>query len=173
MQKNYLVTFAGADRPGIMDAIAVAIATHGGNWLDSRLAHLGSYFAGVIRYATPESQALDIRRSLEALGDTGLRIDVHEEAESSAGRIAESHSAKIAILGMDRPGIVSRITSSLATHHINIEEFTSRTEAAPMSGEPLFRAAAEVTFPANLPLDQIRNELETIARELDIEIDVA
>ena len=35
----------GADRPGLADAVAVLVAAHGGNWLESRMSHLGGQLA--------------------------------------------------------------------------------------------------------------------------------
>ncbi len=173
MQMTYLITLAGADRPGIMEKIAASIAGHSGNWLDSRLAHLGSHFAGVVRFSAPSEAALQISRELEALADVGLQITVHEDKEGRPVPTPEAPRATIQLLGLDRPGIVSRITSALAAHHVNIEEFTSSTESAPMSGEPLFRASASLSFPNNHSLETIRKELDAIAAELDLEMDLA
>lgn len=171
MQQIHLLTLAGPDRPGIMDKIASTIAGHSGNWLESRLVHLGTHFAGVVRYAVPEAQANAVRSALEDLSGGGLTVGVHEDPSTLAAPAPSAPVVRIQLVGLDRPGIVSRVTQTLARHHINVEEFSSATESAPMTGEQLFRAAASLSCPPDLPLDALRQELDGIAAELDLEID--
>ncbi|MGI9430405.1 MAG: glycine cleavage system protein R, partial [Bythopirellula sp.] len=58
MSKTSLVlTVLGQDRPGLVDAIAQAVADHGGNWVESRMAHLAGHFAGILRVEVDADQA--------------------------------------------------------------------------------------------------------------------
>ena len=38
-------TLIGPDRPVLVEAVAAAVAEHGGNWLEGRMAHLAGKFA--------------------------------------------------------------------------------------------------------------------------------
>ena len=37
---DLVLTLIGPDRPGLVEAVAEVVAAHGGNWLESRMAHL-------------------------------------------------------------------------------------------------------------------------------------
>ena len=43
------MTLIGPDRTGLVEAVARAVAGHGGNWLESRMCRLGGEFAGILR----------------------------------------------------------------------------------------------------------------------------
>ncbi len=47
---DLVLTLIGPDRPGLVEAVAEPIAAHGGNWLESRMAHLAGQFAGIVLY---------------------------------------------------------------------------------------------------------------------------
>ena len=41
-----VLTVIGRDRPGLVDTLSGVVAEHGGNWEESRMAHLADRFAG-------------------------------------------------------------------------------------------------------------------------------
>ncbi len=48
MQTKVILTVIGADRPGLTEALAVAVQEAGGNWLESRLTRLGGSYVGSV-----------------------------------------------------------------------------------------------------------------------------
>jgi glycine cleavage system regulatory protein len=54
---SLILTVIGADRPGLVEALAATIATHQGNWLESRMAHLAGKFAGILRLEVADERA--------------------------------------------------------------------------------------------------------------------
>ena len=50
--RSLVMTLIGPDQPGLVDALARVIAAQDANWLDSRMAHLGGQFAGILRVET-------------------------------------------------------------------------------------------------------------------------
>ena len=54
MQTTLVMTVIGADRTGLVEAVAKVVAEHGGNWLESRMCRLGGEFAGIVRVAVPK-----------------------------------------------------------------------------------------------------------------------
>ena len=170
MQKTYFLILSGEDRPGIMDTVASALARHGGNWLESRLAHLGSQFAGVVRFeiAADEIEPLQATIARDQPSDLALTIKPEREspAEDSRRRL------NVSVLGLDRVGIVSRLVSALAAQGINVEDFRSDTESAAMSGERLFRAAITISIPEHGDPDALHDDLDAIAGELSLDLDL-
>lgn len=167
MQSQLVLTLIGKDRPGLVDALASVVADHGGNWLDSRMCHLGGEFAGILRVELPADRESDLAAALTKLDAQGLQVVVrtdHDEAPAT-------HSgATIEIVGQDRPGIVKQISKALAQHQVNVEELHTERSSAPMSGEMLFQATIEVLAPANCDMAALRQSLEKIAADLMVEI---
>ncbi len=81
---DLVLTLIGPDRPGIVEAIAEPIARHGGNWLESRMAHLAGKFAGILRIEVPAEQA-SLLSALSALEASGLKLTI-EAGPEAAGR---------------------------------------------------------------------------------------
>ena len=52
---SLILTVVGPDRPGLVRAIAEAVAARGGSWLESRMARLAGQFAGIVLVEAPES----------------------------------------------------------------------------------------------------------------------
>lgn len=69
---DFVLTLIGPDRPGIVDSVSEVVVANGGNWLESRMAHLAGKFAGVLRVEVPEEQAAALEVALGRLETTGL-----------------------------------------------------------------------------------------------------
>src|SRR6266700_524455 len=166
---DLVLTLIGPDRPGLVEAVAQVVAQRGGNWLESRMIHLGGQFAGILRVEVPPGQAEGLARALEGLGSSGLRV-VAERSPRAQAPGARSRVMNIELVGLDRPGLVREISQLLARLEINVEELTSDRTSAPMSGEMLFRADARVEVPAHIDAAHLRASLERLASDLTVEI---
>jgi glycine cleavage system regulatory protein len=164
---DLVLTLIGPDRPGIVDAVSETVAAHGGNWLDSRMAHLAGKFAGVLCVEVDEEHADALEASLARLEVSGLRIVV----ERSAALEAAPHQAMhIELVGLDRPGLVHEISALLAAHRVNVEELTTDRTTAAHSGDRMFRADLRVLLPTGVEPATIREGLERLAADLMVEI---
>ncbi len=170
MNSTLVMTILSADRPGLVSQLSSVIAEHGGNWLESRMAHLGGHFAGILRIELPAEQEPKLLAALRALESQG--ITVHTHADSAAARVPPGQLVTVTVVGHDRPGIVRQISQVFARQGVNVEEFESHTESAPMSGETLFRATAMVRLPATGTLTQLQQALENLATDLMVDITV-
>src|SRR5450755_1475198 len=135
---SLILTVIGPDRPGLVRALAHAVAAHGGSWLESRMARLAGHFAGIVMVEAPESLLAD----LHALEREGLRIVVEtgtvrevRGGETGAGETGTGETGDgappgerlaVEVIGNDRPGIVRDVAGVLAEHGVNIEELTTR-----------------------------------------------
>lgn len=168
MPACFVLTIVGPDRPGLVDAVASLVTAHQGNWLESRMSRLGGQFAGILRVEVPESQQRALEQAMQSLRDKGLAIVV--VADSTSRTATEGRQCEIQLVGQDRPGIVRDISHALAGRGVNVEEFHSECESAPMSGEPLFKAKALVQVPTGCDLAALRQELEAIAADLIVDL---
>jgi glycine cleavage system regulatory protein len=170
MLATLVMTVIGADRPGLVQLVAAAVADHGGNWLESRMGHLGGQFAGILRVEVPAGRADDLVRALAGLEGSGLRVIVHTEAGAAAA--AQGSVAQLELVGHDRPGILRSISGVLAAHGVNVEELASERVSAPMGGGTLFQARATVLVPPAANLARVRADLEKIAADLMVDLNL-
>ena len=167
MRSQLVLTLIGRDRPGLVEAVAAEIAKHGGNWEESRMAHLAGKFAGILRLSVPEQAAPGLARALGALEREGLRvvIDSSEPVTPPAGQ-----SVRLELVGDDREGIVREVARALALRGVNVDELDTSCEDAPMGGAMLFRASALLRLPAETSMDDLRAQLEALADDLMVEL---
>lgn len=158
------MTVIAKDRPGLVEVLAGLVADHEGNWLESRMAHLGGQFAGILRVELPPGREEPLLAALRALGGRGVSVTVQpddETAPAGPGRVAD-----LKVIGADRPGVVRQISRELARSGVNVEELSTERLSAPMTGEPLFQAEARVWLPESCPPGDLREALERIAQDL-------
>jgi glycine cleavage system regulatory protein len=168
---DLVLTLIGPDRPGLVEAVAEPIAAHGGNWLESRMAHLAGQFAGILRVEVPDANARALADALRMLESRGLRIAV--EIGPSTPPSPSRRTFVVDLVGLDRPGIVREISRVLAERGVNIEELVTDRGPAPMSAELLFRSHARVNVPQGLDAGELRRRLETVANDLMVQVSLA
>jgi len=168
---DLILTLIGPDRPGIVEAIAEPIARHGGNWLESRMAHLAGKFAGILRIEVPAGREAALTAALRALEATRLKLTI--ESGPAQAPVSGSRAFVLELIGLDRPGIVREISHALAERSVNIEELTTDRATAPMSGELLFRSRAMITLPPGTDPERLRERLEELAGDLMVQVTLA
>ena len=168
MQSTLVMTVIGTDRPGLVESVASIVASHDGNWLESRMARLGGQFAGILRVQVPSEREAALAVALKELEGKGISIVIHSDKASAP--VAKAELRVLEIIGQDRPGIVQQITRALASHGVNVEELETECVSAAMSGEMLFKAKAKVLVPASANVAALKAELEKIASDLIVEV---
>jgi len=164
-----VITLVGADRTGLVESVARAVADHGGNWLESRMCRLGGEFAGILRVEIPAEKKSALLAALQKISS----LNVVVQPSQSAVAATSGRQTKLEIVGSDRPGIVREITSALARANVNVEEFFSEVVSAPMSGETLFKASARLQLPERCDLAALKRDLEKIAADLLVDVSFA
>lgn len=171
MLATLVMTVIGADRPGLVQMVAARVADHGGNWLESRMCHLGGQFAGILRVEVAQSRRDELVNALRTLEVDGLRIIIHAEGGATTGGGAAGGAlVTVELVGHDRPGILRSVSGVFARHGINVEELSSERVSAPMGGGTLFQARATVLVPAAVKLGDVRADLERIAADLMVDL---
>jgi glycine cleavage system regulatory protein len=170
---NYVITLSAADRPGIVEALSNAVAEAGGNWHESRMLRLAGRFAGVARVGIAEAHAGALEGALAKLESSGLELRVDRVQETSD--VGDRYPLRLSLVGHDRPGIVHEISAALASREINVLELHTDCSSAPMSGERLFHARAELLCPSGLSAEGLRDALEEVGQDwmVDISLDEA
>ncbi len=169
MARALVLTVIGEDRPGLVEALAEVISQHEGSWDESRMARLAGHFAGVVQIHLPEARADQLIAALPALSERGLSASV-VDSDWSLANVDHRDSIRLELIGQDRPGIVREISSALAALGVSVQDLRTVVESAPMSGERLFRAQAELAPPAEVEVERIRDALEQLADDMMVDI---
>ncbi len=167
MGTSLVVTIIGNDRPGIVERLSEVVLAAGANWEESRMAQLAGKFAGILHINVTPANAVTLTSDLRAMSSDGLTIVVESSGTPADGA---SRTVRLELVGNDHPGIVRDISRVLAQYQVNIEELETGVSGAPMSGERLFRARAQLRLPAAVSTESLRERLEALAGELMVDL---
>lgn len=171
--KTYLVvTLTCPDRPGIVDRVTEAISGFSANWEESRMAHLGGEFAGIVKISVPQEEAEAVAAALWGMADDEMTVAV-KFTKSGASESAGEHGLyELRLEGADHEGIVHTVSHYLAGRGINVETMDTEVVRAPVCGTPLFHMVAQIKVPPELPLPELNANLDHIGEDLGVDIDV-
>ena len=170
MGKTLVLTFIAKDRSGLVEKLSETVTEEGGNWLESRMAHLAEKFAGIARIEVPDDKVTSLKNALSALDAEGFHLAVEE---ASVGATLHGPVFDLDLVGPDQPGILRDISHCLAGHGVSVEEMETDIREAPMGGGSLFYAKARVCVPASLSEEGLRQDLEALAGALMVDITFA
>jgi len=168
LNHSLVLTLLGADRPGLVESLASLVKEHNGNWEESRMCRLGGQFAGIVQITIPDDSLSRWQSAIRSLQQSGLQVLVAED--TAATEPTTGPTAVFEIIGNDQPGIIQQITAALTKHRVNVNDLSSECSSAPWSGDPLFKARAEVQIPQDCEISKLRNDLELIAADLMVDI---
>ncbi|MDZ8171481.1 glycine cleavage system protein R [Microbacterium xanthum] len=164
-----VLTIVGDDRAGLVASVSRTIADHGGNWERSELAELAGTFAGVVEVVVPDAAAAGLRGALAAL-EGALTVTVHENRDAAERAGVE---LTFTVLGNDSPGIVRELSGALEAHGLSIDHLSTETRDAAMAGGRLFEATFTARMPAGRDAGDVRDALESVAAELQVDVTVS
>ncbi len=171
MNTTVILTVIGSDRPGLTGALADAILSAGGNWLEGQLTRLGGKYVGAVLVELPDDRLALLREAVRAVDAAGLKVEI--VAGDAAVEPGTGGPLMLSIVGQDRLGIVREVTRALAASAINIETFESSTEDSPWSGGLLFKAEMALRPPAGMTRADVQAVLESVSGEIMVDFAVA
>lgn len=170
MTTSLVVTLIGPDRPGIVNLLSDVAQRFGANWAGSRMASLAGQFAGMVHFEVADNSAEPLSSALHELASSGLQVVIARgSAEAGPG---PRRMVRLQLVGHDRPGIVREFSGRLAGRGVSIEELHTEIASAPMSAERMFKVDALLTVPQALADTELKRELEALANELMVDIEV-
>lgn len=162
-----ILNVVGSDRPGLTEALAGAVLSAGGNWLESHLSRLGGLYVGSVLVEL-EADGIDaLRAAVGEVDSQGLEVRITSAVEAPG---AEGDAVHFSLVGQDRPGIVHQVTAVLSRLHANIETFETHISIEPHSGAPLFHMEAQLRLPPSLRAEGVQAALEEISAEIMVDI---
>jgi glycine cleavage system regulatory protein len=164
-----VLSVVGSDRPGLTRALAAAVLSAGGNWLESHLSRLGGLYVGSVLVELAADGVEALRAAIGRVDADGLEVRIVPAIEAPG---AAGAALSFGLVGQDRPGIVDEVTAVLSGLGANIEDFETWVVAEPHSGQPLFHMEAQLRLPSGLEASAVQAGLEDISAEVMIDISV-
>jgi len=173
MKEHLLVTAVGEDRPGIVSHLAEVITRNGANLEDSRMTVLGGEFAAIALVTVAAEKMPELLKDLESLEKEKIHVTTRKTKAPDASQYKNHNTFQISLTGADHEGIVHKISSYLKNHKINIQSMETELVPAPETGTPLFCMNAIVVVPDSMDAKKLNAELDALAQEEAVEIDLA
>ena len=127
--RTFSLSAVGADRPGIIAAVAERLVAHGVNVTDSQMGILRGFFAMQLVVTAPDDVDEDaLAADVRAVGEQ-LRLDtvtLRAIPERPPAGALEEPTHVVSVHGADHPGILLAITSALAGAGVNVCDLRTR-----------------------------------------------
>jgi glycine cleavage system transcriptional repressor len=173
MKRFFAISAIGRDRPGIMADVSELVYECGCNLEDSNSTRVENQFALLmIVSGTGE----EIERRLAA-GCKRLEWEKHlavffSPLEGVSWRREEGHKDlwELTAIGVDKAGIVCKVTRLLADYGMNIEQMDTHAEPSPESGTPIFHMKVRLSARPQLEAAELHQRLEELGNRLAIDV---
>ena len=132
------------------------------------LAERAGVFAGVVEISVADESAQTLLDALRALDETLTVTALSGVGASAADR--QVSSLVISLVANDRPGIVRDVSAVLAAHELSIDDLSTEVRDAAMAGGRIFEASVLAHTVAGTDLSRVKEDLEKLAAELQVEI---
>ena len=162
-----VLSVVGSDRPGLTQALAGAVLSAGGNWLEGHLSRLGGLYVGSVLVELEADAVENLRAAAGAVDAHGLEVRI-APAVDAAGVGGEAFD--FSLVGQDQPGIVNQVTTVLSGLGANIETFRSWIDAEPHSGAALFHIEARLRLATEGAASRIQTALEAISAGIMVDV---
>ena len=169
-QDLFLLSLASLDRPGLLDAVAKAIADLQGSWLESRMLRLEGHFTGLLRVSLPHDQRENLDAALQKIEGLQSQLFALVTREDDADVQSQDQRATLELTSYDRPGLVRKVSRLLKRHDVDIETFESELRRAAMSGDPTFYARVHLSIPKGNSIDELTRALERLGSDLMVDL---
>ena len=166
----------GADRPGILAALARRLIAHGADVAESQVAILRGYTMLTLLVRSeddidPFALAADLRAAADDLGLAECAL-----AELHEGLPPPTHQPShiVSFYGTDQPGVLAGIATSLAEQDVNVLELQSRLLGNGENTEAdLYVMLMEVAPPPGTSAAELDELLRRVAGDHDVEVALA
>lgn len=168
MKKMLSLSAIGKDRTGIVSSISEILFKLGCNIEDSTMTLLSGQFAVILLLDCPKNSDISkIKRSLNSsMKKLGLSFSVTEVDKPKTNK-KNFGDYIIAVYGSDRVGIVYNVSKFLAAKKINITDVQTKISG---TKDKVYIMLLEVNIPKTLKIENVKQSLQQLAKELNVEI---
>jgi glycine cleavage system transcriptional repressor len=169
--RHFAVSAIGRDRPGIVAAVSEVLLDHQANIEDSQMTILRGHFTMTLIVSAPEAADHDtLEAELKGVGERlALEAWSVSDVEELEGDGHPEPSHILTVYGIDHPGIVHSISSTLAGQGVSITDLTTRVLGE--EGETLLYAMIiEIALPSGVEAAELERKLLAVGDEQKVEV---
>jgi glycine cleavage system transcriptional repressor len=172
MKRWFALSAIGRDRPGIVADLTGLIYECDCNLEDSSMTILGTEFAVLLLLtAEKEDTAERLSSACKRLEwEKRLTVFFRPLEGEPAGRPPGARPYALQAMGVDKAGIVAKVSRCLADRDINIREMNSQSRPQAESGTPIYTMRMLLDVPEGGDERSLRENLEAVARHLNIDV---
>jgi glycine cleavage system transcriptional repressor len=159
MQKWFMLSAVGEDRPGIVAKLTHALYEGGANLGEASMVRLGGMFTVMLTVGF-DGSARDLDRLIEPVTES---LDLHSHIDAIRG-LLHAHTCpdvRITVSGADRAGMVARVTGALAEAGLNILDLESNVAGS--AEQPLY--VMRIEGRAAEGIEALRSALAAVAEQ--------
>ena len=175
MSNRFIMTAFGKDRVGIVADVTRLLYENDCNLEDTTMSMLADEFTLSLLFscssADIEGQLSRECRRLEV--ETGISAFVRPIQRQQSRSNRGDQTCTLHIEGLDQAGIVYKTSRFLADRDLSIIQLHSSAKASPESGATIYSMDIHVQVPKQVSLDQIEEELVTVADQLHVDISLS
>ena len=161
------VSAIGSDRAGIVASVTGVLVEQGCNLEDTSMSILRGHFAMMLVVAVPVGVTADaLEAALAPVAEAFELVLVVRSIDDDVPLSPAGAAWTVSVYGADRPGIVHRVASALATDGVNIVDLTTRIIGE--AERPVYAMFLDVTLPDSLDPGQWQQRLSALAEELGV-----
>ena len=174
MQKKYIMTAFGKDRPGIVADVTQVLYENGCNLEDTSMSMLSDEFTINLLFSSgSHSIESDLEKECAALEQQKSISAFIRPIKSERQKIKKKLPlCTIHVEGLDQAGIVYKISRYLSDHQLNIVDLKSTVKATPESGTALYLMDIHIQLPDSSSIEVIEDGLNEVAEEINVDITV-
>ncbi|MDH5572210.1 MAG: ACT domain-containing protein [Gammaproteobacteria bacterium] len=171
MNEQLVITALGKDRPGIVNELSNALASHQLNIEDSSMSVMGGEFA-ILMLVSGSVASID--NFIAQITELEERLGMHLLAKSTSTQPTDTTYAlyTVEIDSIDRPGIVRDIASFFSDKQINIVDLDTLRYPAAHTGIPMFTMQMTIGVPPEQSIVTLREEFISLCNTLNIDADI-
>jgi glycine cleavage system transcriptional repressor len=172
MKRWYALSAIGGDRPGIVADLTGLIYECDCNLEDTSMTILGSEFAVLLLLtATRDDTAERLSAACKRLEwEKRLTVFFRPLEGEPPPRSAGARPYSLQAIGVDKAGIVAKISRCLADQGVNIREMYSQSRPQAETGTPMYTMRMLLDAPESVDERALRERVEAVARELNVEV---
>jgi glycine cleavage system transcriptional repressor len=174
MQKRYIMTAFGKDRPGIVADVTQILYENGCNLEDTSMSMLSDEFTINLLFSSGNANIEKILAKECAVLEKQKNISAFiRPIQTVAQEIRKKLPlCTIHIEGLDQAGIVYKISRYLSDNKLNIVDLKSTVKATPESGTALYLMDIHIQLPDSSSINSIEEDLNAVAEEINVDITV-
>ncbi|KOO03521.1 glycine cleavage system protein R [Vibrio nereis] len=169
MNSTFIVNFVGRATPNTIKQLAAITHENGGKWLISKVNFIEDQVAAVIKVEVPVQNADLVKDAFQ--DQQGLVVQI---IDSQAHNYNTDTIYQLRLDSNDRAGIVNEITHILDGQGVSILDMDCQRVFIAGGGgvsSSLFTANMAIRLPAEVDIDDIANELESLSEDTKVMVE--